>query len=173
MARPEDLQGQGPEGQPEKELKPPELAKEVHDIIDGVKEGLKRTPQFVDALVNHYLDTQRGAVYYQREEGGPSCGVDFKTEIEYDYDVEVETHNRFYEKRRLEEMTFAKYTKNPEGEIGTWRMYAWSEYVDNKPTRGRIRVTNTPGNTATAVQGARNFFRAEFGEPQVQPPTGK
>jgi hypothetical protein len=94
--------------------------------------------------------------------------VDLRTEIETDYKIDFETdHAVSLEKRRLERLDFSKVTVNPAGEYTRWSLYSWSEYIDNKPNRGCIIVNHTPENTASSVQKARDFFRAEFDVPQA------
>jgi hypothetical protein len=144
----------------EAQLHQPEVAEYVHDIIDGFRKGLKRTPEFVSAVVDHYFDTERGSIHYKKGESH--------------YLVVLESKYNIFKKTQFEKISFEKLAENPEGGIDRWRLDAWSEYRDDKPESGRIIVQNRdPENTAKVIQEARGFLRSEFGEMQDQTPPQK
>jgi hypothetical protein len=156
----------------ERQLPQPEVAEHVHDIIDFVRKGLKRTPQYVDAAVDFLLDGQTGFVSYNKGDGNDDRKfrylVDLRTYSHKDINQES---TAFIETRRYEELTFEKQTKDTRGEMNrTWRMRAWSDYQDGQPITGCILINDKGENTATSVNAAWDFFRAEFPEPQPQTP---
>jgi len=78
-------------------------------------------------------------------------------------------------RRRVEQIDYKDFRDTtPVGKFGLWnerwRMKGRSEYIDNQPVSGQIYVTNTGENTASAVQEALGFFKAEFGEPLPETP---
>jgi hypothetical protein len=139
----------------EPQLEQPKVAEEVHDIINGFRRGLKRTPKFFYAASDQILESQPGYIHYDIKDSH--------------YVVLIQNKDsKIVDGRVVESLDFEKYTKDAKGEYQCeWSMYSWSRYVDDKPTRGTIRVQAGPINTASAVREAREFLRSEFGEPQA------
>ena len=141
----------------EPQLPQSELADHAHQIIERVRQGLRRTPEFASALVDHYLNSDPGYVNYPKGDS--------------DYSVQLDKDLGPNDNSRFERLIFNKTTKNSDGSFTPCLLYASSLYIDDKPVRGRVSITDVGLNTATAVQEAREFVRTNFGEPQEQSQT--
>ena len=148
------------DGRPqEAKLKQPDLAEHAHDIIEAVRQGLLRDPEFVTAAAKHYVNSDPGPIVYPQENPHSSVFLEKKLDPNSDF--------------RRETVILHKDIRNPDGSINQYRLHAESSYFGEYPSRGLVSISGTESNTADAVQEAQKFVSTKLVAPQAQTPPKK